>query len=166
MEFNHESSSHEASQGSRWSIVGGEFQPSDDFPDLEEIEIIKGRSAQHADEEVQNRVFYTELLVYALRHVNPALINVSVPEKIVIKSLIDEMADAMYHLGEMHRKQDVKKIAEGAIDEPMNGAKEVPVMQALRRMQEAGAIDYDTRTVLDAVVRAVHIKQSAKQPVE
>ena len=141
-----------------WSILDGEFDPSPNFPNLTEIGIIKDRSANHPDEEVQRRVYYTELLIYALRHVNPSLINQSVPEKIVIKSLIDVMAGMMYNLGEAYRKQDIKEIAEERIDDPMQPAKEVPVMQALRVMQEKGAIDYDTRTILDAVVRAVHIK--------
>ncbi len=149
-----------------WSILDGEFRPSDDFPNSDELRIIKGRSANHADEEVQRRVYYTELLVYALRYVNPSLINVSVPEKIVIKTLIDEMSGAMYHLGETHRKQDIKEIAEELIEEPMGSAKEIPVMQALKAMQEHGDIDYETRTILDAVARAVHIKQSAHQTVE
>lgn len=157
---------HEVPEKYNWSILDGEFDSSPNFPNLTEIGVIKDRSANHADEEVQRRVYYTELLIYALRYVNPSLINQSVPEKIVIKSLIDEMAGMMYGLGEAYRKQDIKEIAEERIDDPMQPAKEVPVMQALRVMQEKGAIDYDARTTLDAVVRAVHIKQSAHRPVE
>lgn len=146
-----------------WSVLDGEFIPSDDFPNLDEIQIIKGRSAIHPDEEVQRRVFYTELLIYALRYVNPSLINQTVPEKIVVKTLIDETANAMYKAGEKYRKSDVKEIAEEQLDEPMGSPEEVPVMQALRAMQEKGAIDYETRSILDSVVRAVHIKQSGGQ---
>lgn len=147
----------------KWSVLDGEFIPSPDFPNPDEIQVIKGRSAIHPDEEIQRRVFYTELLVYALRYVNPSLINQIVPEKIVIKSLIDEMAGAMYQSGERYRKENVKKIAQEDIDEPIGSPSEIPVMQALHVMQEKGAIDYETRTILDSVVRAVHIKQSGGQ---
>ena len=149
-----------------WSVAEGNFEPASDFPDPHEINVIKDQSANHANEEVKRRVLYTELLLYALKRVNPSIGTAPVREKQVIKFIINEMAGTMYHLGEIYRKQDVKEIAEKRIDEPMSPAQEVPVMQALRAMQEAGAIDYETRTILDAVVRGLYIKQTAGQTVE
>jgi len=161
-----ESSSPETHEKFTWSVAEGNFEPSSDFPDLHEINVIKDQSANHANEEVKRRVLYTELLLYALKRVNPSIGTAPVREKQVIKFIIDEMAGTMYHLDEVYRKQDVKAIAEERIDEPMPPAQEVPVMQALRAMQEAGAIDYETRTILDAVVRGLHIKQTVEQTVE
>ncbi len=150
----------ETSEPTNWSILDGEFIPSPDFPSEEETQIIKGKSAIHPIELTQRRVYYTELLIYALRYVNPAVDND--PELIgqIRRGLIDQTVDVMYRMGDTYRKQDIKEMAEELIGEPMGSAKEVPVMQALKAMQESGAIDYGTRTMLDAIVRGIYIKQT------
>lgn len=156
-----EAASAENPDEESWSILEGEFIPSNDFPDEREISLIKSMSAAHSSEDMQRRIFYTELLIYALRHINSSIDNNPDLIKRMRRGLIDATIDAMHHLGEHYRKQDVKVIAEERLDQPMDPAQEVPIMQAFRAMQEKGVIDYPARTMLDAVVRGIHIKQVA-----
>lgn len=154
----------EPGQRSRtWSVLDGRFEPSPDFPNRQRIKIIEDMSAVHIVKEMQRRVYYTELLIFALKYVNPAIENDSDLVGQIRRGLIDQTVDTITQMGELHRKEDIKQIAEERIDEPMGPAVEIPVMQALRAMQEAGAINYETRTMLDAIVRGVHIKQSASK---
>lgn len=140
--------SPEAPEKYNWSILDGEFISSPDFPNEDEIKIIKGRSAIHPGELVQRRIYYTELLIYALKYVNHAVANN--PDLIgqIRRGLIDQTVDLVYQMGD------------GRIEEPTGPSEEVPVMQALKAMQERGAFDCATRTMLDAIVRGVHIKQT------
>lgn len=139
---------HEVPEKYNWSILDGEFVSSPDFPNEEEVRIIKGRSAIHPTELTQRRVYYTELLIYALKYVNPAVANIPGLIGQIRRGLIDQTVDLVYQMGD------------GRIEEPTGPPKEVPVMQALEAMQESGAIDYETHTMLDAIVRGVHIKQT------
>ena len=163
METAREPSPREEEDGVSWSILDGEFKPSSDWPNLQEVKIIKGLSAQYQNEDVQRRIYYGELLLYAMRYANPSLIEITVPEKQVVKALIDEISGVVYKLEAKQRKEDIQETAETKVDLPLDNPKDVPVMQALRAMQEAGAIDYETWTVLGAIVGAVHIKQSAER---
>lgn len=149
-----------AAKNQGWSVLGTAFRPSSEWPDLHEVEVIKDRSASIPDENLQKRVYYTELLMYALKRVEPTIADGTIEEKKVARFLIDDVGDAVMQLSRDERVDKLKQATEEA-GQPVE-PKQTPVMQALREMQSKGAIDYDTRSVLDGIVRAVHLHQSGK----
>lgn len=150
----------EHSEPTNWSILDGKFTASPDFPLEKDIQAIKGLLVFHSNELTRQRIYYTELLIYALKYVNSAV--ESDPELVskIRFGLMDQTRDVMSQMGDTSRKQDIKKIAEEQTEEPMGPAKEIPIMQAFKAMQESPLINYEDRIMLDAIARYIYIQQT------
>jgi len=139
-----------------WSILDGDFKPTVDFgidQEANEIGASKG-SYSKQDEELGNAIYYTQWLLYALNACN---YNIRYDQSVRKKAIEDirDAALACLRIDEVYRREDLRKLTAESIH-----PSEVPVMLALKKMQEREAIDYDERTTLDAIVRTLYLKQT------
>lgn len=140
-----------------WSILDGEFISSEDFPDKLIIQKFRKSLENYNNREIGQRVFYGEIIMYAVETCNPEILE----NKEALRSWGKEIIEATQYalqLSEPHRREDLKQLTESDII-----ASDVPVMQAVKEIQNKGLINSTERSILDAVIRTLHIKQRSKQ---
>ncbi len=146
----------------KWLVSEGVFDENAHFPDEQRMadihRTVKKTWKGEENEEVRKRLYFSEVILYALGFCNPSLFKDAALVKTIGEEVTQAVSDTI-QFSEIERKQDFKAITDKMTD-PALDTKTVPVMQALKKMQESGAIDYDSRVLMDAVVRALHIRQS------
>lgn len=142
-------------QPGQWSILEGSFEPDGTFPSEATIADIKSRRDDSSDKEsLGRRMYFSELLLYALETTNPGAFTERT-QKMKIGNTVSEAASLSLNLESIHRKKDLRAIA-GVTISP----EEVPVMQAVNKMHETNAISTKERAILYAIIRAIYIRQS------
>ncbi|MDO8591424.1 MAG: hypothetical protein Q7R60_00665 [bacterium] len=152
-------SANEQATVRKWSVLEGQFRPPPDFPDHELVEAML-ESSRIWDDERQKRVYCSRLLLYALQTCMPELFSTPEQTRQVGRDVTSAVG-ATLELTEHGLGTDRDAITD-TTSEPALDPKEVPVMQAIESMQQGDAIDYLTKRILDAAVRTMHTKQSAK----
>lgn len=137
----------------RWSVLDGELPLDDSFPDAKRLASIRESSEVLLDPEVQQRAYFSGIFLYALEACNPVIFDEPEKKKIAGNEISNATSTCMYLPNEI-LEQDLTAITKGDVD-----PKEIPIMQAFRLMQERGGINHNTRRILDAVVRALYLRQ-------
>lgn len=152
-------SANEQAAVRKWSVLEGQFTPPPNFPDHEFVEAML-ESSKTWDDQLQKRVYYSQLLLYALRTCMPELFSTPEQTRQVGRDVTSAVG-ATLELTEHGPGADRDGITDTA-SEPALDPKEVPVMQAIESMRQGDAIDYPTKGILNAAVRTMYTKQSAK----
>jgi hypothetical protein len=138
-----------------WSILEGNIDEGTVFPDQTAVDIaLKNSLVWQHDPTMAARVYQTDLLLYALEECNAqALADPGIRRRIGRE--VAEAIEASMHLAEPDRKESLKRLTDDTFTPT-----EVPIMVLVRRLQEAGIINSSQRSVLDAAIRVLYIKQS------
>jgi len=137
----------------RWSVLDGEFPPDGSFPDVETLAEIGKSSKFLKDPEAQKRIYISGLFIYALETCNPGVFDNPEDLKIVGQEISQAVLTCMY-LQRNILEKDLKAITED-ID-----PQAIPIIQAFRLIKETSGMSHETQRILDATVRALHIRQT------